>query len=111
VAKGCHHVDIHQSGTGQIRIPVANGGSYDIPWGCLVPRKLNNVLVAGRCVSADRRANGSARVMGTCMAMGHAAGMAAALGIQQGLSNFRSLSLPTLRSALQSQGAILEGTE
>jgi hypothetical protein len=111
VAKGCHHVDIHQSGTGQIRIPVANGGSYDIPWGCLIPQKLANTLIAGRCFSSDRRANGSARVMGPCMAMGHAIGTAAALCVQNGFSDSRQLPLTTLRTALQSQGTILDGTE
>ncbi len=110
VAKGCHHVDIHQAGTGQIRIPVANGGSYDIPWGCLVPRGLTNVLVAGRCFSSDRRANGSARVMGPCMGMGHAIGTAAGLCLQDHLSDTRQLPVAALRSTLQTQGAILTGT-
>jgi hypothetical protein len=107
VAKGCHHVDIHQDGTGQIRIPVANGGSYDIPWGCLIPKGLSNVLMAGRCVSSDRDANGSLRVMGSCMGMGHAIGMASTL-LRQG-HDVRELPIKVLRSALLQSGAILEG--
>ena len=61
VGKGSHHVDIHQAGTGQVRIPVKDGGSYDIPWGCLVARDVHNVAAAGRILSSDRGANGSAR--------------------------------------------------
>lgn len=111
VAKGCHHIDIHQEGTGQIRIPVADGGSYDIPFRSLVPRNLANVLVAGRCFSAEREAHASARVMGGCLAMGQAAGIAAALDSQQSdLPDVRKTDMKALRSKLIESGAILEGT-
>ena len=46
IAKGGHHVDVHGSGTYQKRQSVRDGRSYDIPYGCLVPRRLENVLVA-----------------------------------------------------------------
>lgn len=111
VAKGCHHVDIHQDGTGQIRIPVANGGSYDIPWGCLVPKGLKNVLIAGRCVSADRDAHGSMRVMGPCMGMGQAIGLAASLYNKgAGLQDIHEINVQELREKLKSAGAVLDGT-
>lgn len=111
VAKGCHHVDIHQDGTGQIRIPVADGGSYDIPLGSLLPKELRNVVVAGRCLSASREAHGSARVMGGCMAMGQAAGTLAALATRQNTkSDVRSIGVTRLRQTLLQQGAVLEGT-
>jgi hypothetical protein len=111
VAKGCHHVDIHQDGTGQIRIPVADGGSYDIPLGSLLPKGLRNVVVAGRCLSASREAHGSARVMGGCMAMGQAAGTLAALATQQNSkSDVRAIGVTRLRQTLIQQGAVLEGT-
>ena len=111
VAKGGHHIDVHGGGTNQLRQPIRDGGSYDIPFGCLVPRGLRNVLIAGRCLSATREAQGSARVMGTCMAMGQAAGTAAAMA--RSANNFesiRSLSLDALRARLKEQGAVLEGT-
>lgn len=110
IGKGSHHVDIHQDGTGQIRIPVDGGGSYDIPWGCLLPVGLRNVALAGRCVSADRAAHGSVRVMGPCMAMGEAAGTAAALVLAQEARAFRSLPVSRLRARLKENGAILDGT-
>lgn len=111
VAKGCHHVDIHQDGTGQIRIPVAEGGSYDIPLASLLPKTLTNVVVAGRCLSASREAQGSARVMGSCLAMGQAAGTLAALTARQSNNReVRSIAVGQLRSRLVEQGAILSGT-
>jgi hypothetical protein len=109
VAKGAQHVDIHQDGTKQVRIPIANGGSYDIPWGCLVPKKLANVMIAGRCLSATREAMGTARTMGPCMAMGQAVGTAAALSIGAGFKNIRELAVPVLQERLREQGAVLDG--
>jgi len=111
VAKGCHHVDIHQDGTGQIRIPVADGGSYDIPLASLLPKGLENVVIAGRCLSASREAQGSARVMGSCIAMGQAAGSLTAMAItQSNHTRLRDISVARLRQTLKEQGAILEGT-
>ncbi|MCD6360040.1 MAG: FAD-dependent oxidoreductase [Armatimonadetes bacterium] len=108
VARGAHHVDIHGSGTDQVRIPVRGGGSYDIPYECLIPRNVTNLLAVGRCISSTREANGSARVMGTCMATGEAGGTAAALCAERGIADVRALSVRTLRERLLSRGAILE---
>jgi len=58
--------------------PLPEGGRYEIPMGCLVAEKLENVLVAGRCISATPGALASARVIATAMATGWAAGTAAA---------------------------------
>jgi hypothetical protein len=110
IGKGSHHIDIHESGLGQVRIPVDNGGSYDIPWGSLLPRGLANVMVAGRCFSADRPAHGSARVMGPCMAMGQATGTAAAMMAAQGMGDVRAVDVQALRARLRADGAILSGT-
>jgi hypothetical protein len=112
VAKGAHELDVHGSGTGHRRETIRDGGSYDIPLGCLVPRAVKNLLIAGRCLSATREAHSSARVMGTCLAMGQAAGTAAALcaGTASWDGDVRSLPLQRLRDTLRSQGAILDGT-
>jgi hypothetical protein len=108
IGQGAHHVDIHGAGTAQVRIPVENGGTYDIPFDCLLPRGLNNVIAAGRCISSDRGANGSARVMGSCMVTGHAAGLAAALASEQNIDEFQKIDVQELRRRLQSQGAALD---
>ena len=56
-----------------------SGATYGIPFGCLCPLDVDNLLVAGRCLSATHDAHASVRSMGQCMAMGQAAGTAAAL--------------------------------
>jgi hypothetical protein len=110
VAKGSYHVDLHVPGDKQIRVPVKNGGSYDIPFGCLIPKGLTNVLAAGRCLSATRDAHASARVMGPCLGMGEAVGTAAALAASAGCRDIRDLPIQALRAKLKEQGAVLDGT-
>lgn len=110
IAKGAHHVDLHGSGRAQERIPVKDGRSYDIPYDCLVPKGLSNVLIAGRCFSSSREANGSARVMGPCMAMGQAAGTAAAVMTSNGLQDVRQVSVEKLREKIRAQGGVVDGT-
>ena len=65
---------------------VQEGEYFDIPYGCLVPTGVDNLLVAGRSLSASYLAHGSLRIQQTCMATGQAAGTAAALSIAQGVT-------------------------
>ncbi len=62
------------------------GDWYEIPYRCLVPSDVEGLLVAGRCVSCDRPAQGSLRVIPTCMYLGAAAGAAAALACDADIS-------------------------
>ena len=62
----------------KLRYP-ENDRAAGIPLGCLMPERLDQVYVAGRCISCDHGAQASVRVMGTCFATGQAAGLAAAL--------------------------------
>lgn len=111
IGKGSHHIDIHQDGIKQVRIPVRHGGSYDMPYDMLIVSGLRNVYVAGRCMSADREAHGSARVMGPCMAQGEAAGLGAVMSLNlNDPGNIRGVPVPRLRESLAAQGAILSGT-
>ncbi len=110
IAKGGHEVDIHGKDEKHTRITIKNAGSYDIPLGCLIPKGMTNLMMAGRCLSADRVAHSSARVMGTCMAMGQAVGTAAALCVKKGICPTQ-LSIDELRQVLREQGAILDGTD
>lgn len=84
--------------------PVRRG--YGIPYRSLLPGEVDRLLVAGRCISADRRALASARITGTCMAMGQAAGTAAALSATSNRLP-RDLDLARLQRTLRDQGAIL----
>ena len=61
------------------------GDYFDIRYGCIVARGVDNLLVAGRCLSAEHEAQASLRIQQTCMATGQAAGTAAALSLRQGV--------------------------
>lgn len=87
-------------------ITIPEGKCYGIPYGCLVPTTLSNLLVAGRCVSADSEAAGAIRVMPPCMGMGEAAGTAAALAVQDGC-DVRTLDVARLRNTLEENGVLL----
>ena len=61
---------------------VVAGEYFDVPYGSLVADGIDNLMMAGRCVSAGHRAEASLRIQQTCMSTGEAAGVAAALGLQ-----------------------------
>ena len=63
---------------------VENGRWYGVPYRCLLPKKVEGLLVAGRCLSATSDAAGAVRVMPPVMAMGQAAGTAAAIAVKEG---------------------------
>jgi hypothetical protein len=81
-------------------------GSYDIPYRCLVPVKIDNLLAAGKCVSTDRAAY--LRYLHQTMVTGQAAGVAAAICAKKGITP-RELEkdVSELQSILVDQGAIL----
>ena len=62
---------------------VHEGDYFDIRYGCIVARGVDNLLMAGRCVSAEHRAEASLRIQQTCMATGQAAGTAAAMSLRE----------------------------
>ncbi len=71
-----------------------------------MPRKLANVLVAGRCVSTDRYMQSSIRVMPGCFITGQAIGVAAAMAAQKGCDT-RAVPVPELQQRLKALGAYL----
>jgi hypothetical protein len=109
IATGCWYLDLHPNKT---TIGSANDFEptkvqpepYDIPYRSLLPQKIENLLVAGRCHSATRGAHASTRVTATAMAMGEAAGMAAAMAIKarRGLPEINGVKV---REALKALGA------
>lgn len=103
----CHYyIDIHNPGKGNSATYLEPGKNYGIPYRCLVPAKLDGLLVAGRCISATHEAIASARVMAICMGMGQAAGVAAALSAAASIVP-RRLDPVLLRNVLSQQGALL----
>ena len=87
-------------------LTVENGEYYGVPYHCLVPLGVENLLVAGRSVSATSEAAGAIRVMPPCMALGQAAGTAAAQALKEGES-LRRIDTEKLRKTLKAQGAFL----
>ena len=79
---------------------------YGIPYRCLVPREVDSLLVAGRCISVTHIALGSTRVMIPCMAMGEAAGLAAALANERGVPP-RKVDIGELHALIQQNNGIV----
>jgi glycine/D-amino acid oxidase-like deaminating enzyme len=82
------------------------GESHGIPYRCLTPKGLKNVLVAGRSISCEQLVQGSVRVMPVCLAMGHAAGTAAAMAAKKD-ANTHKVDVAELRRKLIKAGAYL----
>jgi hypothetical protein len=79
---------------------------YQIPLRCLVARDGKNLLMAGRCMSADQLALSSARVSTTCAMMGQAAGIAAAMAVKKNCP-VRDLDPAAVRKEVEARGAAL----
>lgn len=83
-----------------------NHGPWQIPYGVLVPAKIDNVLAAGRCVSAEIRMADLVRLIPNCFVTGHAAGAAAAVAVQDGRRP-RDVDVAKVQKILTEQGAYL----
>ena len=77
---------------------------YDIPYRCLLPKKVNGLLVAGRCMSSDQIAYESWRAMAHIFAIGEAAGVAASISVKDGVQ-LRDIDVNKLQNALIAAGA------
>lgn len=108
IALGAWPVEMHNPETGRIewRYIDPEDDYYTIPFSCLIPRRLENLLVAGRCASATHVAQASTRVIAQALAMGEAAGVAAALALDSG-QTLRSLPAAKVRTELARRGALL----
>ncbi|MBC7327846.1 FAD-dependent oxidoreductase [bacterium] len=104
-------IDIHyqqkskdlQAVTGRFeKVPI-----YSIPYRCLLPKKINNLLVAGRCISATQEAMASFRIQPTSMAIGTAAGIAGALSAKLNISP-RQVDARSIQAELRKLGQILD---
>ncbi|MCM1297121.1 MAG: FAD-dependent oxidoreductase, partial [Muribaculaceae bacterium] len=107
IALGVWPIDIHppkgQNGAHNMYVPLP----YPISYRSLVPVKIDNLLVAGRCISTEREALGTIRVGATCGAIGHAAGVAAAIAAIKGIKP-RNVDINELQGELKNQNAIVE---
>jgi len=102
VAAGCYPIDIHPmrpSDKETIMKGPPPGDYYEIPYRCLVPLGLKNLLVTGRCISATHEAQAAIRVMPIACSLGEAAGYAAALAVE-GNGLVREIDINTLQKLL-----------
>lgn len=109
IAMGSFLLDLHPTSGSRAGIDtrpiVAN--CFQIPYRILVPKAVDGLLVAGRCVSASRDAMSSIRVMPQAYAMGQAAGEAAAICVEQGIQP-RQVDVKLLQERLVKNGAVIE---
>lgn len=82
------------------------GASLGVPYRCLTPKGLHNVLVSGRCISSDRQVNGTVRIMACCLNTGEAAGIAAAMAANDS-GDVHAVCVDRLRKTLKKYGAYL----
>ena len=85
-----------------------NGPFFTVPYLCLVPKGISNLLVAGRSISADAIAGSAIRMMPSCMAFGQAAGTAAAMCAAQSIAP-KDVDVQALRQTLVAQGQFVGG--
>ncbi len=120
IGRNCYYIDIHK-GEQEAKainnrdafnkmesdaIRYKRGESHGIPYRCLVPKGVDNVLVAGRSISSDRIVQGSVRVMPTCLVTGEAAGVAAAVCCDSG-AKAKNADVALIREKLSQNGCMI----
>jgi len=107
IALGNYKIDIHNPlGSGTEFYHFKEGEFYKIPYRSLLPKEYDNMLVAGRCLSAEHAAHSAVRIMPICACMGEAAGVACAVAREAG-ANLQNVDIKTLRAELIKNGAAI----
>ncbi len=120
ICRNCYYIDIHytaeeaklnlqgkldKSGREQ---RYGKGESHGIPYRCLTPKGLKNVLVAGRSISTDRPVQGSTRVMPVCLCTGEAAGKAAVIAMSTDVIDVHQIDVQLLRKQIVEDGGYIK---
>lgn len=106
IAKTAYPVDVHGN-TAEIGVvikPMQKGEYFEIPFRCLLPEKINNLLIGGRCISSSFIAQSSIRIQSTCRATGEACGIAAAYSINNNIS-IKDIDGKAIRQIMAAKGA------
>lgn len=107
IAVSNYAIDIHNpNGSGTVFREFRSGEWYEIPYRCLVPKGMSNLLVAGRCISSTHEAQASYRIMPFCAEIGQAAGCAAAVAKNSG-KTVRDVDVSNVRETLRSEGFVI----
>lgn len=105
IALGNYEIDIHNpNGTGTELYYFKEGEYYRIPYRCLVPKEYDNMLVAGRNISATHEAQAAVRIMPICCCMGEAAGTAIGHAYNTG-ANVHTVDVKAVQEKLEANGA------
>lgn len=107
IALGNYEIDIHNpAGTGTELYYFKPNEFYQIPYRSLLPKEYDNLLVAGRCLSATHEAHSAVRILPICACLGEAAGTAIALAKDTG-TDAHSIDVKILRERLSQKGAAI----
>ena len=106
ISRGAHPIDIHATkGSSQVT-HFLEQAAY-VPYRALIAQNYPNLIVAGRCLSADRKAFASMRVQASCMGTGQAAGVAAAMAAKCSC-DVQNVDVEALVARLKQIGAALD---
>jgi hypothetical protein len=104
IARSRYPVDIHSpTGEGTVIQRLPPGEYYEVPYRCLVPQGVDNLLIGSRCISATHEAHSSLRVMPVVAGIGEAAGVAAAWAAREGTTP-RQIDGTRLKAAILGTG-------
>ncbi len=107
IALGNYDMDIHNpEGSGTSHYFFNKGEYYTIPYRSLIPKTVSNLLVGGRCISADHEAQAAIRIMPIVCCIGHACGEAIAVA-SKSKTDVRSIDIKELQNKLVENGAAL----
>jgi len=105
IGRNSYYIDIHKQDA--TKYPRYNKGeSHGIPFSCLTPVDLKNVMVAGRCISTDSYAHGSLRVMPPSLVTGEAVGVAAGQIYKSKSPDIHQVNIQQLRKRLKEVGQL-----
>ncbi len=109
IALGNYDIDIHNpAGTGTSHYYFPEGQYYTIPYRSLIPKGVDNMLVAGRCISCDHEAQASIRIMPIVCTLGEAAGIAVSCAKEQSINKMTEVDVKALQKKLVENGAIIK---
>lgn len=107
VATANYDIDIHNpSGSGTSHYYFGEGQWYEIPYRCLLPKNMDNLLVAGRCISSTHEAQASYRIMPFCAELGQAAGTAVAVA-KKNKTDMRGVDIAQVQECLRREGVAI----
>ncbi len=106
IARGTYPMDIHNpAGTGTSLMEIPHGGYYTIPFRALVPKGVENLVIAGKPISATHEAHSSTRILPICACVGEAAGTAASLAVKHDLP-MQKVSMEALQGLIRANGGL-----